>query len=56
MVHVANMPAFLGRSIYYTPGDHKNLNRVFPGKADGTISERIAFVLTREVIEKAQTT
>jgi uncharacterized protein len=53
MVHVANMPAFLGRSIYYTPGDRKNLNRVFPGKADGTISERIAFVLTRDVITKA---
>jgi hypothetical protein len=54
MVHVANMPAFLGRAIYYTPGDHKNLNRVFPGKADGTISERIADVITREVIERAQ--
>jgi predicted deacylase len=54
MVHVANMPAFLGRSVYYTPGDHKNLNRVFPGRADGTISERIAAVLTREVIDRAQ--
>ncbi len=54
MVHVANMPAFLGRAIYYTPGDHKNLNRVFPGKADGTISERIADVLTREIIERTQ--
>ena len=54
MVHVANMPAFLGRAIYYTPGDHKNLNRVFPGRADGTISERIADVLTREVIDRAQ--
>jgi predicted deacylase len=53
MVHVANVPAFFGRSIYYTPGDHKNLNRVFPGKPNGTISERIAHVLTREVIEKA---
>jgi predicted deacylase len=53
MVHVANMPAFLGRSIYYTPGDHKNLNRVFPGRADGTISERIADVLTRDVIVRA---
>ncbi len=54
MVHVANMPAFLDRAIYYTPGDHKNLNRVFPGKADGTISERIADVITREVIDRAQ--
>ena len=53
MVHVANMPAFLGRAIYYTPGDRKNLNRVFPGRADGTISERIADVITREVIDRA---
>lgn len=53
MVHVANMPSFLRRTIYYSPVDGKNLNRVFPGKADGTVSERIAFALTREVIERA---
>jgi predicted deacylase len=53
MVHVANMPSFLGRTIYYSPIDKHNLNRVFPGRADGTISERIADVITREVIERA---
>jgi uncharacterized protein len=53
LVHVANMPSFLGRTIYYSPADGKNLNRVFPGKADGTLSERIAFTITREVIERA---
>jgi predicted deacylase len=53
MVHVANMPSFLGRTIYYSPADGKNLNRVFPGRADGTLSERIADVLTREVIARA---
>ena len=53
MVHVANMPSFLGRTIYYSPADGKNLNRVFPGKADGTLSERIAETLTREVIARA---
>lgn len=53
MVHVANMPSFLGRTIYYSPADGKNLNRVFPGKSDGTLSERIADVLTREVISRA---
>jgi predicted deacylase len=53
MVHVANMPSFLGRTIYYSPVDGKNLNRVFPGKADGTLSERIAETLTREVITRA---
>jgi predicted deacylase len=53
LVHVANMPSFLGRTIYYSPVDGKNLNRVFPGKTDGTISERIAEAITREVIERA---
>ncbi|HXH07849.1 MAG TPA: M14 family metallopeptidase [Vicinamibacterales bacterium] len=53
MVHVANMPSFLGRTIYYSPVDGKNLNRVFPGSLDGTLSERIAGVLTREVIARA---
>src|SRR5688572_2818734 len=53
MVHVANMPSFLGRTIYYSPADGKNLNRVFPGKPDGTLSERIADVITREVIDRA---
>ncbi len=53
IVHVANMPSFLGRTVYYSPVDQKNLNRVYPGKTDGTISERIAHAITREVIEKS---
>jgi predicted deacylase len=53
MVHVANMPSYLARTIYYSPADGKNLNRVFPGKADGTLSERIAYAITREVIDRA---
>jgi len=53
MLHVANMPSFLGRTIYYSPADGKNLNRAFPGKADGTLSERIADTITREVIARA---
>jgi hypothetical protein len=53
LVHVANMPSFLKRTVYYGPTDDKNLNRVFPGKRDGTLSDRIADVLTREVIDRA---
>ena len=53
LVHIANLPSFLGRTIYYSPIDGKNLNRVYPGKADGTVSERIAYAITTEVIERA---
>jgi predicted deacylase len=53
IVHVANMPSFLGRTIYYSPVDGKNLNRVYPGRADGTVSERIAHAITSEIIARA---
>ena len=51
MVHVANMPSFLGRTVYFSPVDGKNLNRMYPGRPDGTVSERIAHAITTEVIE-----
>jgi predicted deacylase len=53
IVHVANMPSFLGRTIYYSPIDRKNLNRVYPGDAAGTVSDRIAHRITTEIIERA---
>jgi predicted deacylase len=53
VVHIANPPSFYGRTVYVSPVDGKNLNRVYPGRADGTLSERIADVITREVIERA---
>jgi len=52
IVHVANVPSFLRRTIYYNPYDWKNLNRVFPGKVDGTNTERIAYHITKEVIDR----
>ncbi|MCJ7613086.1 MAG: M14 family metallopeptidase [Candidatus Aminicenantes bacterium] len=50
LVHIANVPSFARRTVYYTPADWKNLNRVFPGSPDGTLSQRIAFVLNEEVV------
>jgi predicted deacylase len=52
LVHIANPPSFQRRTIYYNPFDWKNLNRVFPGNLEGTLSQRIAYVLTEEVIKK----
>jgi len=52
LVHMANPETFYGRRIYQS-SDGKNLNRVYPGKKDGTISERIAEAITREVIDQA---
>lgn len=53
VVHNANLPAFRARTVYIAPDDQKNLNRSFPGRADGTITERIAYTLTEEVIKQS---
>lgn len=52
LVHIANLQSFQKRIIYYNPYDWKNLNRVFPGEPDGTISQRIAHVIKSEVVDK----
>lgn len=52
LVHIANLPSFQKRTIYYNPYDWKNLNRVFPGDPQGTLSQRTAFVLMEEVVRK----
>jgi uncharacterized protein len=53
MVHIANLPSFKRRTIYYGPDDWKNLNRVFPGDLNGTMSQRIAAVLNQEIVKRS---
>lgn len=53
LVRVANIPGFEGRSPNVNPVDRKNLNRVFPGKVDGTQTERIAEKIAREVVARS---
>ena len=52
LVHVANPPSFFGRSVYYSPIDHRNPNTAFPGKPSGTMTERIAYTLTNEIVQR----
>jgi uncharacterized protein len=47
-----NRPGFYERSIYVNPEDGDNLNRLFPGKLDGTWGERFAHRLLTEIIVK----
>jgi hypothetical protein len=53
LVRLAHVSAFEQRTPFVNPFDRKNLNRVFPGRADGTQSERIAHVLSTQVISRA---
>lgn len=50
---ICSMNAFTSRSIYLCPPDDKNLNRMFPGKADGSFAEQLAYWIHRNLILRA---
>jgi predicted deacylase len=54
VVLAADVIALCSHTQYTNPIDGKNLNRVWPGKADGTLTEVIAYTITREVISPAE--
>lgn len=53
IVRIANIAGFEGRSPNVNPIDRKNLNRVFPGNRQGTQTERMADLITREVVARS---
>lgn len=53
IINPVNVDGFLTRTPYILPQDGKNLNRLFPGNPEGTLGEKIAYVLTEEFQKKA---
>ena len=53
IVHPVNIQGFVGRNAAIVPEDNKNILRVFPGDKNGTISEKIAYVISNELQAKA---
>jgi uncharacterized protein len=49
-VPVLNLTSFRGRTPFVVPEDGKNLNRMFPGNASGTLAERLAYDTFTKVI------
>ena len=52
VIPVLKRPGFYERSIYTNPEDGDNLNRLFPGKPDGTWGQRFAHHLLTEIVTK----
>lgn len=50
VIPIANTASFFTRTPFINPQDKKNLNNAFPGKADGSITERIAHFITANII------
>ena len=52
LVPLVNVPSFVQKVVHVNPIDGKSMNRFYPGKADGTQTERASLAITREVVEK----
>ena len=50
---LVNVASFEQKIVHVNPVDGKNMNRFYPGRADGTQTERASFLITKEVIEQS---
>ena len=53
IVPLVNVPSFEKIVPHLNPVDGKNMNRFYPGKPDGTQTERASWAITRQVVEQA---
>jgi predicted deacylase len=52
LVPLVNVASFEQKGPHVNPVDGKSMNRFYPGRMDGTQTERASFLITREVVEK----
>ena len=53
VVPLINIPSFEQKVPHVNPIDKKSMNRFYPGKMDGTQTERASFLITKQVVEQS---
>lgn len=52
IVPLINIASFEQKTVHVNPVDKKNMNRFYPGKIDGTQTERASYLITKQVVEQ----
>jgi predicted deacylase len=52
IVPLVNLPSFHQKIVHVNPVDGKSMNRFYPGKPDGTQTERALYLITKEVVDR----
>jgi len=52
LLPLVNIASFEQKVPHVNPVDGKSMNRFYPGKADGTQTERASYLITREVVDR----
>ena len=52
LVPLINIASFEQKVPHVNPIDNKSMNRFYPGKADGTQTERASYVITKQIVDR----
>ena len=52
VVPLLNVASFQQKTPHINPVDRKNMNRFYPGKADGTQTDRASLAISKQIVEK----
>jgi hypothetical protein len=52
LVPLVNRASFDQKVVHVNPVDGKSMNRFYPGRSDGTQTERASYLITKEVVER----
>ncbi|HEX4546528.1 MAG TPA: M14 family metallopeptidase [Candidatus Acidoferrum sp.] len=52
LVPLINIASFEQKVPHVNPIDNKSMNRFYPGKADGTQTERASYLITKEIVDR----
>jgi predicted deacylase len=53
LIPLVNVASFEQKVPHVNPVDNKSMNRFYPGKADGTQTERASFLITKYVVDRS---
>jgi predicted deacylase len=53
IVPLLNVPSFVKIVPHFNPTDGKNMNRMYPGRPDGTQTDRASHLITTQVVEQS---
>src|SRR5262249_20172663 len=52
LVPLVNIASFEQKVPHVNPIDNKSMNRFYPGKADGTQTERASYLITKQIVDR----
>jgi Predicted deacylase len=53
LLPLVNIQSFEQKVPHVNPVDNKSMNRFYPGKADGTQTDRASFLITKQVVDRS---